>query len=59
MFESTLRTLIVIIFLSGVIVFTSLIRNDNNSQSQAALNTPLPEFTLQTLHLEKRLQMRI
>ena len=55
MFESTLRTLIVIIFLSAVILFTSLIRNDNNSQSQADLNTPLPEFTLQTLHLEKKI----
>ena len=55
MFESTLRTLIVIIFLSAVILFTSLIRNDNNSQSQADLNTPLPEFTLRTLHLEKKI----
>ena len=55
MFESTLRTLIVIIFLSAVILFTSLIRNDNNSQSQADLNTPLPEFTLMTLHLEKKI----
>ena len=55
MFESTLRTLIVIIFLSAVIHFTSLIRNDNNSQSQADLNTPLPEFTLRTLHLEKKI----
>ena len=55
MFESTLRTLIVIIFLSAVILFTSLIRNDNNSQSQVDLNTPLPEFTLRTLHLEKKI----
>lgn len=55
MFESTLRTLIVIIFLSAVILFTSLIRNDNNSQSKADLNTPLPEFTLRTLHLEKKI----
>ena len=55
MFESTLRTLIVIIFLSAVILFTSLISNVNNSQSQADLNTPLPEFTLGTLHLEKKI----
>ena len=55
MFESTLRTLIVIIFLSAIILFTSLIRNDNNSLSQADLNTLLPEFTLQTLHLEKKI----
>ena len=58
MFESTLRTLIVIIFLSAVILFTSLIRNDNDSQSQADLNTPLPEFTLRTLHLEKKITKR-
>ena len=56
MFESILRTLIVIIFLSAVILFTSLIRNDNNRQSQADLNTPLPEFTLRTLHLEKKIK---
>ena len=55
MFESILRTLIVIIFLSAVILFTSLIRNDNNSQSEADLNTPLPEFNLGTLHLEKKI----
>ena len=42
MFESTLRTFIVITFLSVVILFTSIIRNDNNSQSQADHNTPLP-----------------
>jgi hypothetical protein len=50
MFESTLRTLIVIIFLSSVILFTSLIRNNDNSKSQEDLNIPLPEFSLQTLH---------
>tara|TARA_B100000212_G_scaffold6533_1_gene4870 strand:+ start:310 stop:510 length:201 start_codon:yes stop_codon:yes gene_type:complete len=55
MFESTLRTFIVITFLSVVILFTSIIRNDNNSQSQADLNIPLPEFTLKTLHLEKKI----
>ena len=55
MFESTLRTFIVITFLSVVILFTSIIRNDNNSQSQADINIPLPEFTLQTLHLEKKI----
>ena len=55
MFESTLRTFIVITFLSVVILFTSIIKNDNNSQSQADLNIPLPEFTLQTLHLEKKI----
>ena len=55
MFESTLRTLIVIIFLSSVILFTSLIRNNNNSQSQADYNTPFPEFSLQTLHLDKKI----
>ena len=56
MFESTLRTLIVIIFLSSIILFTSLVRNNNNSQSQADLNIPLPEFSLQTLHLEKKIK---
>ena len=56
MFESTLRTLIVIIFLSAVILFTSLIINDSNSQSKADLNTPLPEFTLRTLHLYKKIK---
>ena len=55
MFESTLRTLIVIIFLSAVILFTSLIRNENNNQPQADLNTPLPEFSLRTLHFEKNI----
>ena len=55
MFESTLRTLIVIIFLSAVILFTSLIRNDSNIRSQADLNTPLPEFSLRTLDLEKNI----
>tara|TARA_B100001758_G_scaffold129283_1_gene111253 strand:+ start:314 stop:487 length:174 start_codon:yes stop_codon:yes gene_type:complete len=54
MFESTLRTLIVIIFLSAVILFTSLIRNDNDSQSQADLNTPLPEFTLSDSSFRKK-----
>jgi cytochrome c biogenesis protein CcmG/thiol:disulfide interchange protein DsbE len=56
MFESTLRTLIVIIFLSSVILFTSLIRNNNNSQSQADLNIPLPEFSLQTLYFDKKIK---
>ena len=55
MFESTLRTLIVIIFLSAVILFTSLIRNENNSQSQVDLNTPLPQFALRTLNSEKNI----
>ena len=55
MFESTLRTLIVIIFLSAVILFTSLIRNENNSQSEVDLNTPLPEFSLRTLNSEKNI----
>ena len=55
MFESTLRSLIVIIFLSVVILFTFLIRDENNSQLQIDLNAPLPEFSLQTLHLEKRI----
>ena len=56
MFEFTLRTLIVIIFLSSVILFTSLIRNNNISQSQADLNIPLPEFSLQTLHSDKKIK---
>ena len=55
MFESTLRTLIVIIFLSAVILFTSLIRNENNSQLEVDLNTPLPEFSLRTLNSEKNI----
>ena len=55
MFESTLRTFIVIIFLSAVILFTSLIRNENNSQSEVDLNTPLPEFSLRTLNSEKNI----
>ena len=55
MFESTLRTLIVIIFLSSIILFTSLIRNTDNGQSQADLNIPLPEFSLRTLHLDKKI----
>ena len=53
MFESTLRTLIVIIFLSSVILFTSLVRNNHVSQSEDDLNIPLPEFSLKTLHLDK------
>ena len=56
MFESTLRTLIVIIFLSSVILFTSLIKNNNNSQSKVDLNIPLPEFSLQTLHSDKKIK---
>ncbi len=56
MFESTLRTLIVIIFLSSVILFTSLIRNNINSQSKVDLNIPLPEFSLQTLYLETNIK---
>ena len=56
MFESTLRTLIVIIFLSAVILFTSLIRNENNSQLEVDLNTPLPEFSLRTLNSEKNIK---
>ena len=55
MFELTLRSLIVIIFLSVVILFTFLIRDENKSQLQIDLNTPLPEFSLPTLHLEKRI----
>tara|TARA_B100001057_G_scaffold17865_1_gene16525 strand:+ start:7544 stop:8065 length:522 start_codon:yes stop_codon:yes gene_type:complete len=53
MFESTLRTLIVIIFLSSVILFTSLVINNDVSQSEDDLNIPLPEFSLKTLHLDK------
>ena len=56
MFESTLRTLIVIIFLSSVILFSSLIKNNNNSQSKVDLNIPLPEFSLQTLDLNKKIK---
>ena len=53
MFESTLRTLIVIIFLSSVILFTSLIRNNDDGQIEDDLDIQLPEFSLQTLHLDK------
>ena len=55
MFESTLRTLIVIIFLSSVILFTSLIRNIDNSKSQEDFDIPLPEFSLPTLQLDKKI----
>ena len=55
MFESTLRTLIVIIFLSSVILFTSLIRNIENSKSQEDFDIPLPEFSLPTLQLDKKI----
>ena len=55
MFESTLRTLIVIIFLSSVILFTSLIRNIDNSKSQEDFDIPLPEFSLLTLQLDKKI----
>jgi len=55
MFESTLRTLIVIIFLSSVILFTSLIRNIDNSKSQEDFDIPLPEFSLTTLQLDKKI----
>ena len=55
MFESTLRTLIVIIFLSSVILFTSLIRKIDNSKSQEDFDIPLPEFSLTTLQLDKKI----
>ena len=55
MFESTLRTLIVIIFLSSVILFTSVIRNIDNSKSQEDFDIPLPEFSLPTLQLDKKI----
>ena len=55
MFESTLRTLIVIIFLSSVILFTSLIRNIDKSKSQEDFDIPLPEFSLPTLQLDKKI----
>lgn len=55
MFESTLRTLIVIIFLSSVILFISLIRNIDNSKSQEDFDIPLPEFSLPTLQLDKKI----
>ena len=55
MFESTLRTLILIIFLSSVILFTSLIRNIDNSKSQEDFDIPLPEFSLPTLQLDKKI----
>ena len=55
MFESTLRTFIVIIFLSSVILFTSVIRNIDNSKSQEDFDIPLPEFSLPTLQLDKKI----
>ena len=55
MFESTLRTLIVIIFLSSVILFISVIRNIDNSKSQEDFDIPLPEFSLPTLQLDKKI----
>ena len=59
MFESTLRTLIIIIFLSSVILFVSLIKNDDNNEVIDDLDIPLPDFSLQTLQFDKKLQMRI
>ena len=55
MFESTLRTLIIIIFLSSVILFVSLIKNDDNNEVIDDLNIPLPDFSLQILQLDKKI----
>ena len=49
MFESTIRFLIIIIFLSSIILFVSLIKNTEDTQNNNDLNIPFPKFSLTLL----------
>ena len=54
MFESTVRFLIIIIFLSSIILFVSLIKNTEDTQNSNDLNTPFPKFSLTLLSKDQK-----
>ena len=54
MFESTIRFLIIIIFLSSIILFVSLIKNTEYTQNNNDLNIPFPKFSLTLLSKDQK-----